>query len=38
MDILERAARNARILVESWLSRMGFASVRVEFRGPGGRK
>jgi hypothetical protein len=38
MDILERAARNARILVESWLSRMGFASVRVEFRGTGGRK
>jgi len=36
MDILERAARNARILVESWLGRMGFASVRVEFRGPGG--
>ena len=37
MDILERAARNACILVESWLGRMGFAAVRVEFRAPGGR-
>lgn len=38
MDILERAARNARSLVESWLGRMGFTSVRVEFRAPGGGK
>lgn len=37
MDILERAARNARILVESWLKKMGFASVRVEFQAKGGR-
>ena len=33
MDILERAARNARILVESWLKKMGFATVRVVFKG-----
>ncbi|MCU0235825.1 MAG: DUF4230 domain-containing protein [Acidobacteria bacterium] len=33
MDILERAARNARILVESWLKKMGFATVRVAFKG-----
>jgi len=37
MDILERAARNARILVESWLKKMGFATVRVIFKGKGGR-
>ncbi len=37
MDILERAARNARILVESWLKKMGFATVRVVFEGKGGR-
>lgn len=37
MDILERAARNARILVESWLKKMGFASVHVVFKGKGGR-
>jgi hypothetical protein len=37
MDILERASRNARILVESWLKKMGFASVRVVFIGRGGR-
>ncbi len=33
MDILERAARNARILVESWLKKMGFATVKVVFKG-----
>jgi hypothetical protein len=33
MDILERAARNARILVESWLKKMGFATVRIVFKG-----
>jgi len=37
MDILERAARNARILVESWLKKMGFAAVKVVFKGKGGR-
>ena len=37
MDILERASRNARILVESWLKRMGFPSVRVAFREKGVR-
>lgn len=37
MDILERAARNARILVESWLKKMGFATVHVTFKGKGGR-
>jgi hypothetical protein len=37
MDILERAARNARILVESWLKKMGFATVHVVFKGKGGR-
>jgi len=37
MDILERAARNARILVESWLKKMGFDTVRVVFQGKGGR-
>ena len=37
MDILERAARNARILVESWLKKMGFASVKVAFKVQGGR-
>jgi hypothetical protein len=37
MDILERAARNARILVESWLKKMGFATVKVVFKGKGGR-
>ena len=37
MDILERAARNARILVESWLKKMGFATVRVVFKEKGGR-
>ncbi|MCU0277005.1 MAG: DUF4230 domain-containing protein [Acidobacteria bacterium] len=38
MDILERAARNARILVESWLKKSGYAAVRVEFRAQGGAK
>lgn len=33
MDILERAARNARILVESWLKKMGFTTVRIVFKG-----
>lgn len=37
MDILERAARNARILVESWLKKMGFATVRVVFKEKRGR-
>ncbi len=37
MDILERAARNARILVESWLKKMGFATVRVVFKEQRGR-
>ncbi len=37
MDILERAARNARILVESWLKKMGFTAVRVVFKGKRGR-
>ena len=37
MDILQRAARNARILVESWLKKMGFATVHVVFREKGGR-
>ena len=37
MDILERAARNARILVESWLKKMGFETIRVVFKGKGGR-
>jgi len=37
MDILERASRNARILVESWLKKMGFAAVRVVFQEKGGR-
>lgn len=36
MDILQRAARNARTLVESWLQRSGFARARVEFRAGGG--
>jgi hypothetical protein len=38
MDILEHASRNARILVESWLKKMGFAAVRVVFSGAGGRR
>jgi hypothetical protein len=37
MDILQRAARNARILVESWLKKMGFKAVVVIFKGRGGR-
>jgi hypothetical protein len=37
MDIHERAARNARILVESWLKKMGFNQVHVSFRAPGVR-
>jgi hypothetical protein len=37
MDILQRAARNARILLESWLKKMGFESVHVVFKGNGGR-
>ncbi|HOW44003.1 MAG TPA: DUF4230 domain-containing protein [Candidatus Aminicenantes bacterium] len=36
MDVLDRAARNARILVESWLRRSGYSAVRVEFRAAGG--
>jgi hypothetical protein len=37
MDILQRAARNARILVESWLKKMGFSQVHVVFKGMGGQ-
>ena len=37
MDILQRAARNARILIESWLKKMGFQTVHVIFKGKGGR-
>jgi hypothetical protein len=37
MDILQRAARNARILIESWLKKMGFKAVVVIFKGRGGR-
>jgi len=37
MDIQKRAARNARILVESWLKKMGFSQVNVSFRGQGVR-
>ncbi len=37
MDILQRAARNARILIESWLKKMGFTTVRVVFKEKGGR-
>jgi hypothetical protein len=33
MDILERAARNARTLVESWLTKSGFETVHVVFKG-----
>ena len=36
MDVLDRAARNARILVESWLRRSGYSAVRVEFRAAAG--
>lgn len=35
MDILERASRNARTLVESWLTQMGFAAVHVVFKSGG---
>lgn len=37
MDILQRAARNARILVESWLKKMGFEAVHVVFKDQRGR-
>jgi hypothetical protein len=37
MDILQRAARNARILIESWLKKTGFKIVHVVFREKGGR-
>ena len=37
MDILQRAARNARILVESWLKKMGFETARVVFKDQRGR-
>jgi len=37
MDILERASRNARILVESWLKKTGFEAVRVMFKEKRGR-
>jgi hypothetical protein len=37
MDILQRAARNARILIESWLKKMGFTAVHIVFKGQGGR-
>jgi len=38
MDILQRAARNARILIESWLKKMGFTAVRVVFKEKRGRR
>ncbi|MBN2347045.1 MAG: DUF4230 domain-containing protein [Candidatus Aminicenantes bacterium] len=38
MDILERAARQARVLTESWLKKSGFETVHVVFRGEGGQK
>jgi len=37
MDILQRAARNARILIESWLKKTGFTAVHIVFKGKGGR-
>jgi hypothetical protein len=37
MDILQRAGRNSKTLVESWLKKTGFTSVQVTFRGKGGR-
>jgi len=37
MDILQRAARNARTLIESWLTKTGFKTVHVVFKGKGGR-
>jgi hypothetical protein len=37
MDILQRAARNARILVEAWLKKMGFETVHVVFKEQRGR-
>jgi hypothetical protein len=37
MDILERAARNARTLIESWLIKTGFETVHVVFKGRGRR-
>jgi hypothetical protein len=37
MDILQRAGRNARILIESWLKKMGFTAVHIIFKGKGGR-
>jgi hypothetical protein len=37
MDILQRAARNARILLESWLKKTGFSMVHVIFKGKGVR-
>ncbi|MBU4267484.1 MAG: DUF4230 domain-containing protein [Acidobacteria bacterium] len=37
MDILQRAARNARTLIESWLTKTGFKTVNVVFKGKGGR-
>ncbi|MFH2108595.1 MAG: DUF4230 domain-containing protein [Chrysiogenia bacterium] len=37
MDILERAARNARTLIESWLTKTGFETVHVVFKGKGRR-
>jgi hypothetical protein len=37
MDILQRAARNTRILIESWLKKTGFRSVNIVFKAKGGR-
>jgi hypothetical protein len=37
MDILQRAGRNARILIESWLKKMGFTAVHIVFKDKGGR-
>ena len=36
MDILQRTGRNARILIESWLEKMGFTAVHIVFKGKGG--
>ncbi|TFG80559.1 MAG: DUF4230 domain-containing protein [Chrysiogenales bacterium] len=37
MNLLERAARNARTLIESWLTKTGFKTVNIVFKGKGGR-
>lgn len=37
MDVLQRAGRNARMLIESWLKKTGFKTVQVAFKAKGGR-